>query len=322
MRFVPIKTVESQAILAVHRARQGFVKARTAQANQIRGLLAEYGIVIPQGITHIPRRLPEILEDGANDLPLMFRALLVRLGDHLKTLDQQVQELEGQIQACHRQNDASRRLEQIPGIGPITASALVASVGDASSFQNSRQLAAFLGLVPRQHSSGGKPSLLGISKRGDVYLRTLLIHGARAVVRGAQHKTDPEAWLGRLLGRRPRNVATVRWPTRTHVPSGRSWPAGRTTDRTLVRRRPTRNRTQILGPQTEVLKEVLHRLLRHARRDGTTGQTVTGTTRLLQRAYPPENLIEEPVSGFHQGPRRTPHSESECMAAIFTCRSS
>ncbi len=117
--------------------------------------------------------------------------------------------MERQIQAWHRQNDASRRLAQIPGIGPITARALVASVGDASSFQNSRQLAAFLGLVPRQHSSGGKPTLLGISKRGDVYLRTLLIHGARAVVRGAQHKTDPEAWLGRLLGRRPRNVATV-----------------------------------------------------------------------------------------------------------------
>jgi transposase len=171
MRFVPIKTVERQAILAVHRARQGFVKARTAQANQIRGLLAEYGIVIPQGITHIPRRLPEILEDGANDLPPVFRALLVRLSDHLKALDQQAQALERQIQAWHRQNDASRRLEQIPGIGPITASALVASVGDASNFQNSRQLAAFLGLVPRQHSSGGKPTLLGISKRGDVYSR-------------------------------------------------------------------------------------------------------------------------------------------------------
>ena len=171
MRFVPIKTVERQAILAVHRARQGFVKARTAQANQIRRLLAEYGIVIPQGITHIPRRLPEILEDGANDLPPVFRALLVRLSDHLKALDQQAQALEGQIQAWHRQNDASRRLEQIPGIGPITASALVASVGDARSFQNSRQLAAFLGLVPRQHSSGGKPTLLGISKRGDVYSR-------------------------------------------------------------------------------------------------------------------------------------------------------
>ena len=173
MRFVPIKNGERQAVLAMHRARQGFIKARTAQANQIRGLLAEYGITIPQGISHIATHLPDILEDGENGLPGAFRQLIDRLGTRLKALDRQAHELEVQIQAWHRGNEASRKLAEIPGIGPITASALVASIGDAKNFDNGRQLAAWLGLVPRQNSSGGKRTLLGISKRGDTYLRTL-----------------------------------------------------------------------------------------------------------------------------------------------------
>lgn len=210
MRFVPIKNGEQRAVLALHRARQGFVKARTAQANQIRGLLAEHGIIIPQGIAHISKRLPEILEDAENGLPGTFRQLIDRLGEHLKELDRQVQELEGQIQAWHRENAASRKLAQIPGIGPITASALVASIGDAKNFENGRQLAAWLGLVPRQNSSGGKQTLLGISKRGDTYLRTLLIHGARAVIRVAERKaTHAGSWLARVMGRRNQNVAAV-----------------------------------------------------------------------------------------------------------------
>jgi transposase len=190
MPAVPIKNASQQAILSVHRARQGFVKARTAQANQIRGLLAEFGIVIPQGISHIAKRVPEIIEDGENDLPGSFRLLIQRLVDHLKVLDQQIG-------------------EKIPGVGPITASALVASVGDARSFKNGRQLAAWLGIVPRQHSTGGKPTLLGISKRGDTYLRTLLIHGARAVIRMAEHKPNIDPWLKKLISRRNKNVAAV-----------------------------------------------------------------------------------------------------------------
>jgi transposase len=210
MRFVPIKSGEQQAVLALHRARQGFVKARTAQANQIRGLLAEYGIVVPQGISHIAKRVPIILEDDENDLPGAFRQLLQRLVEHLKEIDRQVGELEGQIQLWHRQNEASRKLAKIPGIGPISASALVASIGDAKSFSNGRQLAAWLGLVPRQHSSGGKQILLGISKRGDTYLRTLLILGARAVIRMLEQKTDrTDTWVKGLLARRNSNVAAV-----------------------------------------------------------------------------------------------------------------
>ena len=210
MRFVPLKTAEQQGVLALHRAREGMVKARTAQANQIRGLLAEYGIVIPQGIQHIAERIPEILEDGDNGLPGVFRSLLQRLEAHLKELDRQVREVEREIHLWHRENEASRRLADVPGIGPLTASALVATVGDARSFENGRQLAAWLGLVPRQHSTGGKPVLLGISKRGDTYLRRLLIHGARAVVRVAEQRVDRTGnWLNRLLQRRNTNVAVV-----------------------------------------------------------------------------------------------------------------
>ena len=209
MRFVPMKNIEQQAILSVHRARQGFVKARTAQGNQMRGLLSEFGIVMPQGIHSIMKRIPEILEDAENGLPGTMRRLLERLNKHLKELDRQVDELELQIKLWHKESELSRKLEAIPGIGPITASATVATVGDATAFKNGRQMAAWMGLVPRQHSSGGKQNLLGISKRGDTYLRTLLIHGARAVVRLAENKAEPNQWLCKLMARRNKNVATV-----------------------------------------------------------------------------------------------------------------
>lgn len=136
--------------------------------------------------------------------------LVARLLDHLKTLNVQVSELEAQIKSWHQENDLSRKLEQIPGIGPITASALVATSGDAKSFESGRQLAAWMGLVPRQHSTGGKTKLLGISKRGDTYLRTLLIHGARSAILAAQRKAlQADSWLGKLLQRRNPNVAAV-----------------------------------------------------------------------------------------------------------------
>ena len=210
MRFVPVKTADMQAVLALHRARQGFVKARTAQANQIRGLLAEFGIVIPKGIGHIAKRLPEILEEGENALPGMMRELAARLGEQLKALDQQVKELERQIKLWHRDNEQSRKLEEIAGIGPITASAFVASVGDAKSFKNARQVPAWLGMVPRHEGTGGKARLGRISKRGDVYLRTLFIHGARSVIAQFERKPDqPDGWLKRLLARRNKNIAAV-----------------------------------------------------------------------------------------------------------------
>jgi transposase len=142
MRFVPIKSVEQQTVLAVHRARQGFVVERTAQANQIRGLLYELGIVIPKGIHHIEKQVPQILADAENGLPELSRALFARLFEHFRQLGSQVKELESQIKAWHRQSEASSRLEAIPGVGALTASALVASIADAKAFKNGRQLAA------------------------------------------------------------------------------------------------------------------------------------------------------------------------------------
>lgn len=210
MRFVPVKTAEQQALLSLHRARQKFVVERTAQANQIRGLLSEFGIVIPKGLHSLDRLVPGILADGENGLDGMTRDLFSRLLNHFRELDRQVGELEVQIKAWHRSSTDSQRLEKVPGIGPITASALIASIGNARTFKNARQLAAWLGLVPRQQSSGERERLLGISKRGDVYLRTLLIHGARSLLfRQISRTHEPQGWLARLTERRNTNVAAV-----------------------------------------------------------------------------------------------------------------
>jgi transposase len=215
MRFVPIKNLEQQSVLALHRARQGFVKARTAQANQIRGLLAEFGLVVPQGITHIVSRVPGLIEDATLQLTGDFRRLIDRLLEHLKVLDTQVDEIESQIKVWHRGSDVSKRLEKVPGIGPLTATAIAATVGDAKNFDNGRQMAAWLGLVPRQSSSGGKTNLLGMSKRGDAYVRTLLIHGARSVIYRANQRADAHGWLFKLITRRNVNVAAVALANKT-----------------------------------------------------------------------------------------------------------
>ncbi len=209
MRFVPVKAPDQQAILSVHRARQAFVKARTAQGNQIRGLLSEFGIVMPKGIKAIAARVPEILEDAENGLPGAMRELVQRLEENLNKMDEQVKALEKQILAWHKENAGSRKIADVPGIGPLTASAFVATVGDPHEFRNGRQCAAWIGAVPKQHSTGGKQVLQGISKRGDVYLRTLFIHGARACVRFAEKDTAPDCWLKKRVGRRNKNVAAV-----------------------------------------------------------------------------------------------------------------
>ncbi len=240
MRFVPIKSVEQQAVLALHRVRQGFVRARTAQGNQIRGLLGEFGLIMPKGIVNVAKRVPTLLEDAGDELPASLRHLIERLTDHLKELDRQVDELETQIKAWHRSSELSRKLEKIPGIGPLGASALVASIADANSFDNGRQLSAWLGLVPRQDSSGGKPKLLGISKRGDVYLRTLLIHGARSAIRAAQRKTRQH----QRLARRPAQPASSEHRSRSAGQQERAHRLGAACTRPGV---PTRLRARGLG---------------------------------------------------------------------------
>lgn len=209
MRFVAIKTISQQAVLSLHRAREGFVKARSATANQIRGLLGEFGLVLPQGIHMVSKRVPELIEPMLDQLPGPFIELIRMLVDHLHALDAHVKTLERSIVQWHRADPVSARLAQIPGVGPITASALTASVGDPRLFKNGRQLAAWLGLVPRQHSSGGKPTLLGISKRGDRYLRKLLVLGAHTVLNRLRTQGDTDAWAARVRQRRHVNITAV-----------------------------------------------------------------------------------------------------------------
>lgn len=210
MRFVPIKSVEQQAVLSLHRVRQLRVAERTALANQVRGLLAEYGIVAARGIARIRRELPGILEDAENGLPELARELFAELARRLADLDRQIGEHDRRIDRLADQSEAAQRLMRLDGIGAITATAIVASVGNGQCFKNGRQFAAWLGLTPRQHSSGGKTRLGGISKRGDVYLRTLLIHGSRSTLLRTAHRADAKSrWAESLKARRHGNVAAV-----------------------------------------------------------------------------------------------------------------
>ena len=186
MRFVAVKTAEQQDIQAVHRIRAELTKQRTAKANQIRGLATEYGLVAPRELGHLRRALPCWLEDAENGLSGRFRRLLHGLWDDLQTLDKRVGELDREVMLIAQSDPVTRRLQQLRGVGPVVATALVAAVGNGEQFAKGRQMSAAFGLTPRQLSSGGKERLLGISKRGDAYLRALLVHGARAVIRTAK----------------------------------------------------------------------------------------------------------------------------------------
>lgn len=210
MRFVAIKHIEQQDIQAIHRIRSGLVQRRTALANQIRGLLGEYGIVVPQGITQLRKQLPLILEDAENELTELARELFADLYEQLKEMNQQVNRYDYKLEKLSSQSELCRRLTQMPGVGALSATAMLAAVGDAKVFKNGRQMAAWLGLVPRQYSSGGKSLLLGISKRGDRYVRTLLIHGARSVLWRLNKEDSPQnKWLSALVERRGNNKACV-----------------------------------------------------------------------------------------------------------------
>lgn len=209
MKFVPLKTIEQQDILLLHRARQLVIKQRTAQSNQIRGLLSEYGIVLPKSIRVI-KKLPEILDEHADKLTILATDLFMKLYKQFQTYHTQVEEYDIQIEAMVKEDGQCQELMKIPGIGAITASAAVATIGDPSAFKKGREVSAWLGMVPKQHSSGEKIVLGGISKRGDRYLRTLLIHGARAVVKNCDKKKDNRSlWLARKKERSGFNKAAV-----------------------------------------------------------------------------------------------------------------
>ncbi len=210
MRFVAIKAVEQQDIQAIHRMRSLMVEQRTAKVNQIRGLLLEYGIEIPTGRTNVNRHLPDILEDADNHLSTPFRGELFLLYEDLKQFDERVKHYDQMVEQIALNDEQAIRLMTIPGIASKGATALLAAIGDIYAFKNGRELAAWLGLVPRQNSTGGHNTLLGISKRGDVYLRQLIIHGARSVINRVEGREDRNSqWAVNLKSRRPYNVAVV-----------------------------------------------------------------------------------------------------------------
>lgn len=208
-RCVPVKSEAQQAVLTVHRARELLVTERTALANQIRGLLMEYGVVIAQGIQRLRRELPALLA-AAETLPTLVRDVVEELRERLLELDRRIGEYDHRIEQLAKQNEAARRLMQVEGVGPITATAVVATIGNGQAFHHGRQCAAWVGLVPKQHSTGGKTVLGRITKHGNVYLRTLLIHGARAVLQFSAKRSDRKSrWVEAVRQRRGNNIAAV-----------------------------------------------------------------------------------------------------------------
>ena len=190
MRFVPQKSIAQQDMQMLHRIRSRLIANRTQVGNQIRGLLAEYGIIVPLHLSHLRKHVHALTADPHPQLTAFAQRLFVGLYDELCQLDERIRSMEERIQEAFRADEACQRIARIEGIGPVIATAIVAAIADGKAFRNGRQLSAWLGLVPRQHSSGDKQRLLGISKRGDPYLRMLLIHGARAVVYRSNNKMD------------------------------------------------------------------------------------------------------------------------------------
>ncbi len=210
MRFVAIKTPEQQDIQALHRLRKGCVGTRTSLCNQTRSLVAEYGLVSPKGVATLRQQIPRWLEDGKNGLSDLFRGLLAESYARLQELDHHIAFYTQEIERQSRQDDVCQRLRTLPGYGPILSSAFHSVVGDGKAYHRGRDVSAAVGLVPRQHSSGGKDTLLGISKRGDRYLRSLLVHGARAVVSRAKSKDDRlSRWINKIQAERGFNKAVV-----------------------------------------------------------------------------------------------------------------
>ncbi len=216
MRFVAIKTTTQQDILSLHRVRSSLVGERTALVNRIRGLVAEYGLVAPQSRFALKQTIPDWLEDGDNGLSTAFRSLLNSLWQDLLDLEQRLKTMDKAIELMANADPIMKRLQQLRGVGPLTATAFVATVGTGEQFAKGKQLAAAIGLTPRQHSSGNKDRLFGISKRGDAYLRTLLIHGARAVLSQAKNRDDRlSRWVTDLAKRKHPNIAAVALANKT-----------------------------------------------------------------------------------------------------------
>ena len=216
MRYVPVKTLEQQDIQAIHRVRSSLIGQRTATANQIRGLVAEYGLVAPKQLGPLRKAIPCWLEEAENGLTDRFRRVLHGLWEELLRVDEQIEVFDQEIEVIARAHPVAKRLMQLRGVGPLIATALVARFGDGAHFKRGRQAAASVGLTPRHHGTGGKNRLLGITKQGDRYLRSILIHGARAVVSQAHLKEDRlSCWVTELKERSHMNVAAVALANKT-----------------------------------------------------------------------------------------------------------
>ena len=299
MRFVPIKTAEQQAVLMLHRTRDLLVRQRTMLVNALRGHMAELGIIAPQGIARVADLMAVLLGEDTTNVPALAREALRGLAAELEALDRRVKEIEVAILTWHKDNEASRRLATIPGVGPITASAIVATITDPFQFHSARHLAAWIGLVPRQHSSGGKQRQGGISKQGDRYLRRLLVLGATAVIRHSRSKSTAEAgWLKSLLERRPARLVSVAQANKTarivwallvrgeayRMPAAVPW-------RSLKPKKPHQRLPQLTGEEG----------------DGgvmaNRSNPELGRTRQALCAIPARKSVWEPGCGLHQGQR-------------------
>lgn len=209
-RLVAVKTPQQQDVQALHRVRRGAQEERKSWVNRARGLLGEHGIVMPKGIGVFRRRVPELLEDAENGLSALFRELLAQVYEQVRALDERMAGYDKRLAQLVRTDEDCQRLDEVPGFGAVISTAMVACVGDGQAYRNGRHLSASLGVVPRQHTTGGKIRLLGISKRGDNYVRALVIHGSRSVVHHAKNKDDAlSRWINRIRSESGTNVAAV-----------------------------------------------------------------------------------------------------------------
>ena len=216
MRFVPLKTVEQQDMQSLHRARSLAIKNRTGYANQIRGLLAEYGVIIPQGIRYVRSHISSILEDEENGLTSQIREIVEGVYEQLKQVDKAINDYDKKISQQAQSNEACRRIMRLAGIGPVVATAMISAIGDGKTFRCGREVSAWLGLTPRHRASGQRTVMQGISKRGDCYLRTLVIHGSRSALRYCQNKQDKKSqWAQDKLERLGSNKAAVALANKT-----------------------------------------------------------------------------------------------------------
>ena len=317
----PLKTEEQLDLQALHRVRERWIGRKVALTNQLRGFLLERGLPIRVGSEYLRKALPAILEDAENGLTARARTILSTLREEWTELETKIDTVTGEIGRISRSNEGCRRLMGVPGIGPIISTALVAAVGNATTFKKGRDMASWLGLVPRQHSSGGKTKLLGISKRGNFYIRKLMVEGARAAfarLNRSQHSFGP--WMDNLQSGKHSNVAVVALANKM---ARIAWAVLTTGQRTVLPLRVV-EMMQIAArfahstPHDEVSNPKFLPVLRAKRTDERTGQTGPLATRPQARHSMPSSLLGRIGRGLHHGQKRMLQQQAEYIAADQT----